>query len=356
MKLLYIVLFTIHLIYIDAESDSDSALIDEHSAALADCNNPEVLVAVDFTLRKFNAERKDGHHYALYRVIRAEVEGELGRRYLIEFSIRETDCPLGNEKIWKECNYRAPREANTGRCVSNVYIHKTQRITQVTSHNCTISSVHWIVPKHEHCLGCVRDLPTNHSSLNETIDHAIRKFNNESSYENYFRLGIVFKFTHQVVAGMRYGLKFSIQETECSKEDPDIKPSECNVKPDAVTLFCNSTVHTKIWLNYTHTAVSCDAESFAAEFMSAGLAGWGPFTLQSEPQSETESDEFEPNARELTTAEKDLADILEPLTCPGKPWKPLRQIKPAPPPHEEHHDDHGHTQTPFSDHDLLGAA
>ncbi|XP_067898532.1 kininogen-1 [Heterodontus francisci] len=354
MKLLYIVLFTIQLLYINAESEPllDSMSTEDPSALVIDCNNPEALAAVDFALRKFNAERKEGHQYALYRVTDAEVEGKYGRRYFIEFSIRETDCPVGNGKIWKQCNYRAPKEATIGHCEANVYIHKTQRTTEVTEYNCTLSSDHHsqIDPQTAPCLGCQMDLPVEHSQLNETLDLSIQKFNTESNHANYFQRDTVFKFTHQVVAGIKYKLKFSMRETECSKTNSDNIASECNVKLDGMKLFCNSTVLIQIWLNFTEISVACDTQPFnQATAFALRYGGWGPFTFPAIPTSQTESGEAGANSDELFSTEKEL----EPLTCPGKPWRPLRQIKPAGPPAEEHHEGNKPTQTTIRDLDLL---
>ncbi|XP_078420216.1 kininogen-1 [Cetorhinus maximus] len=337
MMLLYIALFTIQLLCVDLRSEPIFELEDP-SIYPIDCSNPEVQIVVDLTLRKFNAEQQGSHQYALYRVTDAEAQGSLGRRYFVAFSIRESDCPVGSESLWNDCNYRAPREASTGHCESNVYIHKTQRIAEVADYNCTIHSDHHstIEPETSQCLGCPVDLSINHPSLNEIIGHAIVKFNTESNYTNYFQRHTVYKFTHQVVAGIKYRIKFSIKETECSKEDFDDIPTECNVKTDGEKLFCNSTVLTIIWLNYTSATVDCQPEPFQLmPHMERRFAGWGPLSLPRFPQ-EQESDDNSNENIHTTAAEELLADDLTAPTCPGKPWKSLRQIKPAIPPSEEH--------------------
>ncbi|XP_072330172.1 kininogen-1 [Scyliorhinus torazame] len=349
MKLLCIALFTIQLIFVDAESEPviEPELTDDTSTYPISCNNPEVFGAVDLTLSKFNAELKGGHQYTLHRVIDAEAQGLLGRRYFVEFSIQETDCPVGNGKCWKECGYGASGKASTGYCQSNVYIHKTHRRAEVTEHNCTIYSDHHspIEPEIAPCLGCAMDLPTNHPELNQTIKHAIVKYNAESNYTNYFQQDNVFSFSRQVVAGMKYKFAFSMKESECSKEDSDNIPDECNVKAAGIKLFCHSTMHTQVWMNYTHVDVTCDTTpSKSVLFVRFGLAGWGPFSekeKQSLPTATAESDQ-------LTSAEEQLAGDLVIPQCPGKLWKPLVQVQTTSPPAEGN----SPTQTAFSDRDL----
>ncbi|XP_038672373.1 kininogen-1-like [Scyliorhinus canicula] len=349
MKLLCIAFFTIQLILANAESEPviEPEETDDTSPYPISCDNPEVFGAVDLTLRKFNAELKDGHQYALHRVIDAEAQGLLGRRYFVEFSIQETDCPVGNGKRWKECGYGASGKASTGHCESNVYIHKTQRRTEVTEHNCTIYSDHHspIVPEIAPCLGCSVKLPTNHPELNQTVKHAIVKYNAESNYTNYFQQDKVFSFSHQVVAGIKYKLAFSMKESECSKEDSDNISDECDVKAAGIKLFCHSTVFIQSWLNYTHVDVTCDTTPpKPVIFRRFGLAGWGPFSVQQEqlpPTAAAESDQ-------LTSAEEQLSSFLEAPTCPGKLWKPLVQVQTTAPPAEGK----SPTQTAFSDSDL----
>ncbi|GCC32435.1 hypothetical protein chiPu_0010896 [Chiloscyllium punctatum] len=355
MKLLYVAIFTIQLLCVDAESEP---VIEPDISVLSppypiDCNNPEVLVAADFTLRKFNAEQKSGHQYALDQVQQAEAQGLRGRRYFIKFSIQETDCSVGNEKIWKDCSHKAQGEAATGHCVSNVYIHKTDRIVDVAEYNCSIDSDHHtpIVPKRGLCLGCPVDLPTDHHRLNETIALAIAKFNTESNHTNYFQRDRVYKFTRQVVAGIKYVLKFSIQETECSKEDSDDLPPDCDAKADGIKLYCNSQVYFKSWMNSMNVFVDCNVSKLEIiTFAAPRYVGWGPFSMPQPPRSHSDGNDTHPE--KLTSAEQTLADSLESPKCPGKPWRVLLQHISVSSSTEQHHDNNT-VQTAFRDLGLL---
>ncbi|XP_078266407.1 kininogen-1 [Rhinoraja longicauda] len=310
MKLLCVALFLIQLLNIDAESEPESTEIPE--ILHIDCNETEVAVAVDFSLRKFNAELKKGNQFALYRITDALVQKELTKRYFLKFSIRETDCPIGNENIWRDCNYRAPREASTGECSSEVLINVSLRITQVVSHNCDL------VPKL--CAGCLHPVPHNHSAVSKVSAHAIKTFNGNNTYENYFRIAEVYNITQQVVAGMSYTMTFRAQETECSKETPvaDEDVIECPFKINGALLHCFSTLYEVVWLNQATGTVSCRPIPPGAIGMRR--SGWGPFGMAQV-------------SAQTTPAE---AHVI--TTCPGKPWKSIRQVKPALPPSEEHHE------------------
>ncbi|XP_069753337.1 kininogen-1-like [Narcine bancroftii] len=332
MKLLLITLFIIQLSKIDAESEPVSDESNEFQQV--DCNNEEVELAVDFTLRKLNAEQATGNQFALYRIIEAEVQEEQGRHYSLTFSIRETDCPIVSTKIWKDCNYRKPREASIGQCKSNVFINKMPRKISVTSYNCTFQSDQQGVHEKPPCLGCVSPITNENHIINKTSSHATITFNNNSTYEHYFRIAEVYNLTQQVVAGMKYKMTFLNQETECSKDNP--LPYEnitsCPFKPDGRKLHCNSVLIEQVWLKYITGKVSCRPH-LDDPTITLRLAGWGPFSRMSFSQKS----KIQSNSTEVHSSAEDTA-IPHTSTCPGEPWKPIHFVKPALPLTKEHHD------------------
>ncbi|XP_072110631.1 kininogen-2-like isoform X2 [Mobula birostris] len=309
MKLFCIAFFTIQLLNIDAVSEP--VPVEDHEAQNINCNDPGVSAAVDFTLRKLNAEQNAGNKFALYRVHFAQVQAQerFGLKYTVEFSIYETDCPVGSEKLWKDCDYNEPRIASSGKCNSETIINRIRRISDVISHNCTFSQDHeWIFPEKAPCLGCERLVEIDSPTVHEVSAYVTQEFNMNRTFTNYFRITKVHKLSEQVVAGMRYNMAFINQETECSKDHP--LPYEnvtaCPLKTDGVRLQCTSTVLEQILRGRT-ASVTCQPE----ETLSFG--GWSPFLLRKE--SVTDS------------------------TCPGDPWKSLHRVKPALPP--DHYENDG---------------
>lgn len=330
MKLLYIALFTIQLLNVDAESEPVSAEVRKIA-----CNDTGVFAAVDFTLRKFNVQ-KTGNQFALYQVIEAEAQAVgSGNKYLITFSIYETVCPVESKVLWRACNYKAPREASTGQCKSNVHINRVQRINEVISYNCTVypDQESWIFPEKATCTGCEHPLPIDHHILNKTSAFATETFNSNSTYEYYFRIATVYKLTQQVVAGIKYKMTFLNQETECSKDHPipNGKITSCPFKPEGVKLHCTSTLLEVVWLHHIATSVTCDPVA-SAPMPRTFITGWGPFLMMPAEGEVLNSTEAH------VSPETESADTLVSITCPGKPWKSLYQVKPALPPVKEHDD------------------
>ncbi|XP_043558396.1 kininogen-1-like [Chiloscyllium plagiosum] len=309
MELLHIAFFIIQLLYVNTDSPPIPLLKSHPDIALEpiSCDDPDVLAGVDFSLRKLNANLTSGHKFALHYVFRARAKELQGKIYSIDYFIQETDCPVGNETIWKECNIRPRAEATMGHCKLKTFIEKLREKAEITEYNCTINSGNRPRPP---CPGCPRH-QLDHPKLNEIIALAVAKFNTESNYTNYFQHDIVFTFTYQVVAGMKYELKFTIQETECSKEDSNIRAANCDAKADGEKMFCHSEVITQIWMNYTAVDITCTYEPFPTPMFDAfQYVGWGPFGVSELLQEQTEQ----------------VTDRLVFPKCPGKTWKPLPKI------------------------------
>ncbi|XP_055501537.1 T-kininogen 1-like [Leucoraja erinacea] len=332
MKLLYVAIFIIQLLNINAESEPESVEVPE--IRHIDCNETEVLIAVDFSLRKLNTELIAENKFALYRVTDAQVQGGREKHYFLKFSIRETDCPTESNSLWKDCNYRAPKEASTGECSSEVLINVFQRKTQVTSHNCTFTAAARII-----CFGCIEPKATDDSAAKKAGAHAIKTFNSNSTYENYFRIAEVYNFSSQLVAGTLYRMTFRMQETECSKDpavaDEDI--IQCPFIANGAKLHCSSTLHEMLWISFVSGTVSCDPVSEAE--MAMGITSWLPFAKRPPAHSteNTTSDVHSLGPPEHS-AEHSTEDVHVISTCPGQPWKSIHHVKPALPPTEEHHE------------------
>ncbi|XP_072897444.1 kininogen-1 [Hemitrygon akajei] len=337
MKLFYIALFTIQLRNIDAVSEP--VPFKEHEPLNADCNDAGVLAAVDFTLRKFNAEQKTGNKFALYRVISAQTQvQELhGLKYIVEFSIYETDCPIENKTLWKRCNYNEPKIASSGICDSETIINRIKRSNDVISLNCTVSQDHsWIFPEREPCVGCEKSVEADSLTVNKVSASVTEEFNRNRTFTNYFRIARVQKLSEQVVAGLKYRMEFLHRETECGKDQP--LPYEnvikCPFKANGTRLQCTSTVIEQGWLNNTSATVTCQ------EITPAMFGGWGPFMLL-----DTQTGSVARGSQsERTSASVEVLDSTEQhdlSTCPGEPWKSLHHVRPAPPPNSDHHEGHG---------------
>lgn len=351
MKLFYIALFTIQLLNIDAVSEPMSA--EDHEVRKADCNDSGVLAAVDFTLRKFNTEQRPGNKFALYRVIFAQtqVQEKFGLKYTVEFSIYETDCPFGSEKLWKDCNYNEPKIASSGKCNSETVINRIRRINEVISYNCTFSQDHdGIFHGKGPCLGCESPVQTDGPTLNKVSAHVTEEFNRNRTFTNYFRIATVHNLKQQVVSGIRYDMEFLNQETECSKDHPLLYEDviACPFKANGTRLQCVSTVIEQGWINVTSASVTCKPEELKPVMLAYG--GWGPFLLEA-PQTENVREDSQSAGAEgsQSAGAPDSTEAHDISTCPGEPWKSLHHVKPALPPDNHQHESHENAEIPTDD-------
>ncbi|XP_059842784.1 kininogen-1 [Hypanus sabinus] len=353
MKLFYIALFTIQLRNIDAVSEPMP--FKEHKLLKADCNDTGVLAAVDFALRKFNVEQKAGNKFALYRVTSAQtqVQEVYGLKYIVEFSIYETDCPIESTTLWKRCNYNKPKIASSGICDSETIINRIMRRNDVISLNCTVSQDHsWIFPEREPCLGCEKSMEADNHTLNKVSASVTEEFNRNRTFTNYFRIARVQKLSEQVVAGLLYRMEFLHRETECGKDQPLLYENviKCPFKANGTRLLCSSTVIEKGWLNSTSATVTCQEitpSTFADEI-------WGPFMLLDTQTGNVRRGSLS----ETNSASVEILDSAEEhdlSTCPGEPWKSLHHVKPASPPNSDHHESHESAEAPADIPDLFAS-
>ncbi|CAM4610365.1 kininogen-1 [Caretta caretta] len=193
----------------------------------ADCDDPDVFEAVDIALRKYNGDKTDGNQFALYMVMEAKRIAGSGKQFFVMYRIRESSCAVGGDKLWQDCDYRASAEAESGECTAQVYVDKTEQISNVTQ-ECKIIPVEGkVILSHVQCLGCYHPIPGDSLQLLPILRYAIRIFNNQSEQSSLFEVGEIIKATRQVVAGWNYAVEYEVKETNCTKNNfQDLSP-EC---------------------------------------------------------------------------------------------------------------------------------
>ncbi|XP_050819686.1 kininogen-1 [Gopherus flavomarginatus] len=193
----------------------------------ADCDDPDVFEAVDIALRKYNGDKTDGNQFALYMVMEAKRIAGPGKQFFVMYRIRESSCAVGGDKLWHDCDYRASAEAESGECKAQVYVDKTEKISNVTQ-ECRIIPVEGKVTlSHVPCLGCYHPIPGDSLQLLPILRYAIRIFNKQSDQSSLFEVGEIIKASRQVVAGWNYAIEYEVKETSCTKNNfQDLSP-EC---------------------------------------------------------------------------------------------------------------------------------
>uniref|UniRef100_A0A4W3HQY9 Cystatin kininogen-type domain-containing protein n=1 Tax=Callorhinchus milii TaxID=7868 RepID=A0A4W3HQY9_CALMI len=196
MKLLAVLLFISQLLYINA-------LLPTHIVPTVppipiDCDNLELQVAVDFTLRKFNTKGTTGHKYGLHRITYATEQRTIGSRYFIKFDIQESDCLVGSKKSWKDCGYRTSENTTNGQCESNVYINN-HSIVEVTSYKCTLKPVsNRQFGQRASFPGGKTLVPHDDPKIQELLHSSVTKINNESNSSHLFVPGTIYTAVKQI--------------------------------------------------------------------------------------------------------------------------------------------------------------
>ncbi|XP_053314855.1 fetuin-B-like [Spea bombifrons] len=205
------------------------------------CTDPGAEAAADLSLRQLNANRREGFVFGLKRISSAleQFEERSGVVYYLTLDVLETECHVLSRRAWKDCEPKPNHEAVFGQCKVIFHLNKPMRIAHLYSYECALRPVARGVGG---CPGCVFSQPKNHSSVQDIVNKAIEKYNNQSAYDKYFTVGNITKSTSQVIAGTAYKVEFTIHETSCNKslsaeELALCKPLDCEF---AHTGYCKS--------------------------------------------------------------------------------------------------------------------
>ncbi|NXK48151.1 KNG1 protein, partial [Chauna torquata] len=193
----------------------------------SDCDDPDVLEAVDTALKKYNEDRTTGNQFALYMVMEAKRTVGTDTQFYVKYRIRETICTTEENKLWQDCDYKAPTEAKTGECTARVHTNNAEKTSNV-SQDCKIVPVPpKITLTQATCLGCFHTISSDSLQVSEILKQAIQKFNRHSGEATLFKLVEIKEAKRQVVAGWNYIIKYEIKETNCSKDQFQDLTQEC---------------------------------------------------------------------------------------------------------------------------------
>ncbi|XP_021250334.1 kininogen-1 [Numida meleagris] len=221
-----------------------------------DCDDPDVLEATDKALQKYNGDSASGNQFALYMVMEAKRTVGPDKQFYVRYQIRETTCATEENKLWKDCDYKAPAEAKTGECTAQVHMNNAEKTSNV-SQDCKIVPVQPMIPLTQGvCLGCFHTISSDHPQVSEILKKAIQKFNNHSGEAALFKLVEITDAKRQVVAGWNYIIKYEIKETNCSKDQFQDLTYECNAASGGRVGKCDA----KAFQNHREEIVDIESE------------------------------------------------------------------------------------------------
>ncbi|XP_053894833.1 kininogen-1 [Malaclemys terrapin pileata] len=223
----------------------------------ADCDDPNVFEAVDIALRKYNGDKTDGNQFALYMVMEAKRIAGPGKQFFVMYRIRESSCAVGGDKLWRDCDYRASAEAESGECTAQVYVDETEKISNVTQECRIIPAEGKVILSHAPCLGCYHPIPGNSLQLLPILRYAIRLFNHQSDQSSLFEVGKIIKASRQVVAGWNYAVEYEVEETNCTKNNfQDLSP-ECKPLVGGLVGTCEAKAYVDLSDTLVDVAQKC---------------------------------------------------------------------------------------------------
>lgn len=335
------------------------AQVEVHPGILMFCDDPSVQEAAVSAVGKFNEKMSTGNKLALFQVLTASKSNiDSDSAYSLQFSSRRSDCPVGSSKPWTDCDY-LPVDREPISCNATVYMMEAGADTRQV--DCQLDDV--IVPEKAPCLGCLQEIDGNTEELDVPIATSISTYNAMSDSPYLFSLHTVGHATRQMVAGLRYNVKFDMKKTVCAKAEHKELSDLCVAdEPNMEFVHCNSTVDVAPWRLLPPLAyVECEPgmlPMMVTRFRHP--PGWSPlrnfvFMPPTTPSPSTasakdESSEEEEGAATVTPSPD------SPFHCPSNPWKAFDPHRAAVPT-QEAPPGAASTQPPaegtFSDTDLL---
>ncbi|KPP74295.1 kininogen precursor-like [Scleropages formosus] len=332
------------------------------------CNDRDVEDSVDLALVTFNKKLQYGHQFALYRILSAfKAHNESGTSFTTSFEAKESDCVVGVDKVWKDCEYQ-PNDKKPLQCNATVQKSNLEGKQEVIFVDC-LAVEPKVVAERGPCLGCPENIDIDSEDVKGPLMYSLVKFNAEDDSEFHFVVNEIGSATRQVVAGLRYDLQFEMVKSNCSKTDFKELTDECHpVHENKEFAFCNSTVFVAPWRHEEpETHINCKPGRLVTSFVRRRPPGWSPLrsmqaivipptqtavpTLASPEAKEESSEESKeknspPPSPAETQAEDPHATLVpliaepeKPFHCPSKPWKvsppktiaaPQQISKPAP--------------------------
>ncbi|XP_054441062.1 kininogen-2-like isoform X2 [Pteronotus mesoamericanus] len=223
-----------------------------------DCNTEDAFKAVDTALLDYNNRSESGNQFVLYRITEVnKTEKEEKLFYSIKYQVKEGNCPVQSGKTWQDCDYKEAEQAATGECTAIVR-EKENKLT-MASQTCQITpGAGPMVTSQYECLGCMHPISTTSPDLEPVLRHAIQHFNNHTDHSHLFALKEVKMAEKQVVAGWNYKVTYTIEQTNCSRENFLFLTPDCKFLLNGDAGECTDHLHLDLQLRISSLSQDCN--------------------------------------------------------------------------------------------------
>ncbi|KAL1022866.1 hypothetical protein UPYG_G00033490 [Umbra pygmaea] len=191
------------------------------------CQSQDVLRAAEETLEQINADLTDGYILRLNRVYDVSQQTvERNATFNLTIDVLETNCHVISRKSWKNCQRKDIGDVPVyGQCMASIYVGEK---VELRSYKCIIQQVPAMVVV-QSCPDCPTTDRLDDPIIVETAKLSVQKYNQKSHLANYFTLLSITGASMQWVVGPAYFVEFTIQETVCAKNTPDVDVSQCKM-------------------------------------------------------------------------------------------------------------------------------
>ncbi|XP_012585768.1 PREDICTED: kininogen-2-like [Condylura cristata] len=231
-----------------------------------DCNDHDVLMAVDAALKNYNGGNQTNNLFVLYRVGNITKMDYINPFYSFKYQIKEGDCPVQSGKTWQDCAYKQSADAATGECTATMEKTEKRKFT-VATQTCQITPAEGPAVIFQHsCPGCKYPISTEDPKVKEILKHAVSHFNKNSSHSHLFDIEKTMRAFTQVVAGWNIDISYSIRQTNCSKADfPELAP-ECQILSKGGSAECTDSAYIDLSRRIASFSQKCNFLSEEAFF------------------------------------------------------------------------------------------
>uniref|UniRef100_A0A8C7PL55 Cystatin fetuin-B-type domain-containing protein n=1 Tax=Oncorhynchus mykiss TaxID=8022 RepID=A0A8C7PL55_ONCMY len=174
-------------------------------------------------LDQINSDLTEGFILSLNRVYDVKGAGVL---FNLTIDVLETKCHVISKKPWKKCEVKDVANVPVyGHCVASISVGKS---VELRSYKCAIQQVPATVIVNT-CPDCPTVVQLDDPILAETTNLIRQKYNRMNRLPNYFTLLNVTGARMQWVVGTVYFVEFTIRETVCAKDTPDVDLTQCKM-------------------------------------------------------------------------------------------------------------------------------
>ncbi|XP_026539612.1 kininogen-1-like [Notechis scutatus] len=267
----------------------------------------EVLPIVRFTIRQFNNQSQQSALYEVREMKTATRQVVNGWNYNLEYSIKETNCSK-NEFLDLSPACRHLPEGKEGFCTVTAYIDNANTLVHAQQ-DCKVQVEEKVGPPVHLCPGCPVAIARDSPELEEPLQNLIESFNANNNGDFHFRIVGIKDATKQVVAGTKYRINFTIQQTNCSKAEVEKLSEDCTPAKAGEWFLCHGSVHITLWEPFSKPEVTCSEAQISEippDILLRVPPGFTPFRNTDTTQTEGPNvvKKFHPEPRGRHTHEK----------------------------------------------------